>query len=241
MKKKISSIITAVVLSTTVSGAAIASDNSFYLKADGGKTKIDSGLLDTSGTYTCGTIAATVTSDDEDSGYGISGGYHLTENFSIEAGYKNLGEVSENLTLGTGTCSSLIGTITVTAASEAKAVWESDGWTLGGAYSFPVNDSFTIGATAGAYFWDVELDVSASAGAGSLVSGGTTFTWSGGSGATTLKEDGTDIYYGINANYDISDNMSAGIGYQLFKSLGGDNVGGTSDMDYLYASLRVEL
>lgn len=223
-----------------ISSQTFANESNWYMKADGGKTKIESGLLDATGTYTCGTITATVTSDDEDSGYGISGGYHLTENFHIEAGYKNLGEVSENLTLGTGTCSSLIGTITVTTASEAKAIWESDGWTLGGTYIFPVNDDVTIGVNAGAYFWDVDLNISASAGAGSLVSGGTTWTWSGGTGTTTLKEDGTDIYYGVNANYDISDSMSAGVGYQLFKSLGGDNVGGTSDIDYLHASLKVD-
>ena len=240
MKKGMFTGILTLSVSVFVMAPAYAESN-FYMKADGGKTSVDDGLLDTSGSYTCGTIAATVSADDEGSGLGIIGGYRLNENFSIEAGYRDLGEVSENLTLGTGTCNSLIGTLTVTTAAEAKPVWESSGWTLGGAFDIPVSEKFTLGLNAGMYMWDVDLDISASAGAGSLTSGGTTWTWSGGSGSTTLKEDGTDFYYGIDANYQLSDTVSIGGGYQQYKSQGGDNVGGTSDIDYLHASLKIDM
>lgn len=209
----------------------------FYLKAGGGTTEYD-GLIDASGT--CGTITATISGDDKDTGRELIAGYHVTENFSFEVGYKHLGEVSENLTLGTGVCSDYIGTITVTTAAEGKAVWETDGWTLGGEYSFPVHDYLTIDLNAGLYSFETDLDISASAGAGSLVSGGTTWTWSGGSGSATFEEDSSDLYYGIGATiYSPVNSVSGSVGFQKFESLGGDNVGGRSDVDYLYAGLTI--
>lgn len=225
------------IMASMASWVASADTSNFYLKAGGGTTEYD-GLIDASGT--CGTITATISGDNEDNGRELIAGYHITENFSIETGYKHMGKVSENLSLGTGVCSDYIGTLTVTTAAEATAEWETKGWTVGGDYSFPVHDYFTVDLNAGVYYWDTDLDISVSAGAGSLVSGGTTWTWSGGTGSTTLEEDGTDLYYGIGATiYSPVDSMSGSVGFQRFESLGGDNVGGTSDVDYLYASLKV--
>lgn len=218
---------------------AEADINNLYLKAGSGTTEYD-GLIDASGT--CGTITATISGDNEDTGRELVAGYHISENFSLEVGYKHLGEVSENLSLGTGVCSDYIGTITITTAAEGKAVWETDGWTFGGYYSFPVHDYFTIDLNAGLYSFETDLELSASAGAGSLVSGGTTWTWSGGAGSTTLEEDSSDLYYGIAATiYSPVNSVSGSVGFQKFESLGGDNVGGRSDVDYLYASLTIGL
>jgi len=230
------SLITAALVLTASSSFA-GKAGEFYMSADAGKTSVD-GLTDAAGTYTCGTITATVTKDDSDTGKGLSGGYYLTDNFAVEFGYQDLGEASESLSLGTGTCNSLIGTITVTSAVTASAKWKADGYKLGGLYNIPVNDQLSIGLKGGLFKYDVDLTVSTTGGAGSLVSGGTTYTVSSGAGAINLNEDGSKAYFGLSADYAFTKNTSLGLSYQRFNSIGGDNVGGSGDVTYTSANIK---
>jgi hypothetical protein len=223
-------------IASTSGFATAGTPGSFYMSADAGSTEFKGDMLDAAGTYTCGTITATVSVDDSDSGYGIKGGYNVTENFSLEVGYKNLGEISESASLSSGTCSTLLGTLTINSASTLNLTWEGSGYTIGGAFNYPINDKFSVGVDGGLFIWDVDMDVRIS-GSGSLVIGGNTYSASG-TASGTESVDGEDMYFGLSAAYKIQDNLGIGLGYQRFNSLGGDNVGGDGDVDYMYAKLN---
>ncbi|TMH82921.1 MAG: hypothetical protein E6H47_13545 [Betaproteobacteria bacterium] len=54
-----------------------------------------------------------------------------------------------------------------------------------------------------------------------------------GFGSGSLKETNTDLTFGLGVQYDVSRELGVRGEWQRYKNIGGDNVGGKSDVDVL--------
>jgi OOP family OmpA-OmpF porin len=129
---------------------------------------------------------------------------------SIEGGYRNLGQASATTTAALSG-SAAGSNITLNPGSNVDV--EVDGWFLGIKGHFEVVDKVTVMPMVGAYFWNAEFGLR-----GSGTIDGTAFTVS-----ASADDDGTDVYYGIGANYLITDQFSAGLQWNRF-DIGGTDV-----------------
>ena len=152
--------------------------------------------------------------DDNDTSYNFAIGYEYNQYVSIELGYVDLGEISVNPanvdadgSAGAGVYYgvpySYTGTLTGSLDS-AKA--ESDGFTLGGVFSYPATKELSVYAKAGWYFWDADASASATINTGSLTVNGTTYN--PGDYSDSYNDSGSDLYLGLGAEYDFSDTMA---------------------------------
>ena len=177
--------------------ASFASDSSFYLDAGIGLIKAD--LPSVSGT----------TLDDKDTGFSLGVGYNFNKNFAVEAGYQRLGTVSYSASGGvTGSYNGAPYTLNGSARLAAE---DTDGWYVGPKVSLPLNEKFEINARAGWYMW--KTDVVATASLGGTYNGQAIAA----SGSASKKYDGTDMYYGVGAVYNIDKNIAVGVDYTRFK------------------------
>lgn len=147
------------------------------------------------------------TVDDKDTSWGLTAGYMLNNNFGIEAGYRDLGSASASTS---GTVSGTYYGKPFSATGTLNASGDADGWLLGVRLNLPVNDKFSVNARAGLYNWNADVNAVAS---GSLTYDGTAYA---GNVSASKKFSGTDPYYGIGANYNITKQLGVGIGYSRF-------------------------
>ncbi|HKU47617.1 MAG TPA: outer membrane beta-barrel protein, partial [Burkholderiales bacterium] len=96
-----------------------------------GQSKVD---IDASGLG-----GLSVSKDEKDTAWSISGGYMFHPMIGAEIGYRNLGEASLSATDGIDT---------------ARASIEVDGFTIGAVGRIPVGEKFAIVPRAGLYLWD---------------------------------------------------------------------------------------
>jgi len=141
-----------------------------------------------------------VTVDDDDSEMMLGVGYRLTDNLAVEAA---MGMGSEVSATTSGTVTGTLYGKSYTATGSVKVSAETDNsFMLGGVYSAPINNQFSLNAKAGLLFWDVDYIASAS---GTLTYDGTSY--SGSTSETFLSKDGEDLYYGIGAAYAASEDV----------------------------------
>lgn len=140
MKKVLAGLCVAATMAT-VSGAALAADNSFYGAVDIGQSKAKD-LCNTGGL-----AGVTVTScDDTDTAWRLGLGYQFNQNFGLEANYVDFGN-------GNATGTVLGVPFTADASSTA--------FQLAVTGALPVSDSFAVTGKIGAAH--ASLDMSASA------------------------------------------------------------------------------
>ena len=157
------------------------------------------------------------TVDDKDSNWGLTAGYMLNNNFGLEAGYRDLGSASGSTS---GTLSGTLYGQPATLTGTLNASGDADGWLFGIRANLPINDKFSVNARAGLYNWNADVTASANA---VLTWGGTAYA----AGASASKKfSGTDPYYGIGANYNITKQLGVGIGYTKFEL---DDIGVKND------------
>ncbi len=89
---------------------------------------------------------------------------------------------------------------------------KGDGWTLGGAISSPVLDSLTLGVRAGAIHWRNETEPA---------------------GAATVHTDGTEPYYGLEAEVSLTEALSFTAEYTHYE------VDSINEVDVLSGGLQV--
>ena len=188
-----------------VAGAASAQGAGGFVEGTVGFGQFDLG----------GTSGWTV--DDKDTNWGLTAGYMLNNNFGFEAGYRDLGSASGS---ASATESAMVFGQVFTGTATLNASGDADGWLFGVRASLPINDKFSVNARAGLAMWSADVRVSASA----VGTWGGTAIAAGASASETF--DGTDPYYGIGANYNITKQMGVGIGYTKFKM---DDIGVKND------------
>lgn len=122
----------------------------------------------------------------DDTSIGIRGAYQYNENVAIELAYHNYGEAE----------SSYIDVYGDTYHDKL----ETTSVNIGIKGVLPVDNNFSLAARLGLAMWDYTLT-------------GTSAALPGGS--LTLEDDGTDIYYGIGAQYDFNEKVFVGVEYTV--------------------------
>ena len=136
----------------------------------------------------------------------------LKDNLSIEGGMVGSSETS--ITTTDSITGSYLGK-TISIGSGLKISAEANtSWLIGGAYKIPMTDNLSINTRAGLFLWDVDYKVS-----GAATYDGVSY----GVNATIATDDGSDLYFGIGGEYEISDSLSAEFSY-LNTEVGGSDV-----------------
>jgi hypothetical protein len=126
-----------------------------------------------------------VSTDEKDTSWSVSGGYMFHPVVGAEIGYRNLGEASISATNGINT---------------ATGTMEADGFTVGAVGRIPVADKFSIVPRAGLYLWESEGDITLN-----------------GTQLQSFDDDGSDIYFGVGAEYAFAPNAFAGAHFARFE------------------------
>ena len=186
---KIKQLSFAIIAASCLSVSSSYAEN-MYVSATLGNTEVDLGISSGTG-YTV---------DDDDASYGLNLGYKFSDSFSAEIGYQYLGEASITATSNiTGTAWGYAYTIN----SGSTVAGEGDGFTFGIKGNYPVTENFDIYGKAGLLAWTVDYSIS-----GTATVAGTTYTGSG-----SFDDDGSDLYYGVGAQYNFNDSVGLGIEY----------------------------
>lgn len=163
MKRIILSSAVCLLLSTSI----MADENKWYMGANIGQNKADSGI-----------DAGTASLDEKDTAWKVYGGYNFSQYFALEMFYADLGEMS--LKGNNGDTFSLGGTSYSFIANNASVVTDAQSFGLNVVGSYPLHKYFEPFAKIGLHRYDIESTVS-----GSNLS------------TTSVSDDGTDIIYGL--------------------------------------------
>lgn len=142
-----------------------------------------------------GITATEVIVDSDRVGYSLNLAYKLTNSFAVVAGYTNLNEVSVEIAAD------------VTDPDEFVQLVKNihpvsgDGFTLGVEYSFELSDKFRINTQVGAFAWQGDFNSS------ELLNGEV---------SASNEVSGTDLYYGVSAEYNITKPLAIAVGWQRF-------------------------
>jgi len=169
---------------------AVAADDNWYVGAIYGSTNVDTGISGTTGTASL---------DEKDTGYKFLVGKKINKSVSVEGFYADFGEVS--LTGNTGDDFDLDGTTYQFTTNGAKVSAAATGVGINGKFSFNITEKSSIAARVGALNWEVSGTVS-------------------GSSITTSKtnDKGTDLFYGIGYQYDLSNSVAITVDYDSYKA-----------------------
>ncbi len=134
-------------------------------------------------------------------GWKIFGGYELNEILAVEGGYVSFGEMDGPV------IPVIVGTNIVNVSTSA----EPTGFELAAVGNFPINSQFSVFGKVGLLAWDFKVTASA---LGQSASESTT---------------GTDVFYGVGGQYEISGNLAVRASWERYTIEDGD-------IDFLSAS-----
>ena len=160
----------------------------FYLGGGIGLTSMDTGVSGTTGTAVL---------DEDDTGFKALLGYQLHKNLAIEGFYANLGEAS--LTGNNGDTFVLGGT---TYQFNANGSFTIEGSTMGAGVVgiVPVNEMLSPIVKFGLHSWEADATVVSST-----------------LGTATASDSGTDLFYGIGAQFNINEKIASRAVFERFK------------------------
>lgn len=138
-----------------------------------------------------GSLDAQVTAlDDSDISWKLGVVYQVNKNWFVDVSYQNLGDFSASIDGMT-----LDGNAFQHAVSKVQPI-AAAGISAAVGYQYFINDQWYLGASSGLLVWKSDNK-----------------THSQGLATINREENGTDLYFGIELGYQLSDNMSAGLGY----------------------------
>jgi OOP family OmpA-OmpF porin len=174
MKKKL--LIPALGLSAILASSVVAAETPWYVGAGFGQ--VDTSLSDSDlSSLDDGSDFTAITIDGKDTALSIYSGYQIDPNFSVELGYIDMGSYSASTTSD--------GSGTVFNAGNVDIGVDLTAFNLGMKGMLPISNNFAGYGKLGFTRW--EADFSATNGA---LSG-------------SASDDGTDLYYGVGASYDL--------------------------------------
>lgn len=172
----------------------------WYIGASAGGTDYDISESDLDAAFAASGFTSATDIDDSDTGYKAFVGWQFHKNFAVELGYANLGDYDIDTN------------ITAPAAATFSSDAEVDGFAVSLVGSYPVTDKFSVLGRIGAYTWDVDSD-------GSVLIGATLVN-------LDVDDDGTDILYGVGAQYDFNKAVGIRAEYEIYSDVGDeDDVG----------------
>jgi outer membrane protein OmpA-like peptidoglycan-associated protein len=158
-----------------------------------------------------GLDAAVTAFDDADTGYGLALGYQWHDNWSIEAGLRNLGEFAIDITAEADDAQALYSTIENIHPESAKGIFAALN------YRLLFGGNWSAAAKLGALSWRGDYD--------------TTLIQPGEPPVGDEKQTGTDAFFGLGIAYRLTPRWEAGLGWEFYQF---DN----HDVDYLHLGLR---
>lgn len=169
-------------------------DVRFYIGGSLGQAQVD---LDCTGTTSC---------DDKDTSWKMFGGYQINQNFAVELGYSNLGEVRAD------TPSFVFGGLTVPPATTRI---ETTAWELVGVGSLPMADRFSLFGKLGLYRAETKIDIAFE-----------------GAGSVTDDDNNVGLTLGVGARYDFTRNLGIRAEWQRYSEVAAADFG-ESDVDVI--------
>jgi len=141
-----------------------------------------------------GSLDAQITAlDDSDTSWKLGVVYQVNKNWFMDVSYQSLGDFSASIDGMT-----LDGNAFKHAVSKVQPI-TAGGISAAVGYQYFINDQWYLGASSGVLVWKSDNK-----------------TYSQGLATINREENGTDLYFGIELGYQLSDNMSAGLGYTYY-------------------------
>lgn len=160
-----------------------------------------------------GSIGFVGSCDETDNGWKIFGGYQFTPNWGLEVFYADLGEAEAR-----GTAPDLGVPVSVSVDAEV------DGFGASAVGTWPINDKFSVFGKVGFFTWDLNTSLR-----GTAIDVGVPVLAS-----IDKDDDGTDLTYGIGAQYSFNETFAIRVEWERFDDVG-DAV--ESDFDFLSAGI----
>lgn len=194
MKKVLAGLCVAATMAT-VSGAALAADNSFYGALDLGQSKAKG---------VCTGMPAGVSCDEKDTSYRLAGGYNFNKNFGAEISYTDYGNATASAT-------------GVSASVDATA------FQIVGTGALPLGNQFSLTAKAGLASVDVGASATVLGLSATASASNTNFVWGIGAQYDVTPSIGIRVNYedlgtvGDNATIGTAklSNISAGVVFKF--------------------------
>lgn len=200
--RSFSVLFSCIILIAANSASAEKRDPQFYAGFSVGQASHETGVSGTTGTADL---------DEEDTGFKGYAGVKINQYFALEAHYADLGESS--LSGNNGDTFVLDGTTFQFTATADIAV-EAQSYGLAAVLFIPVTDKFSPFVKAGFQVWDLEADVTSSA------------------GNARLSDDGTDPFFGVGFEATVAEGFKLRAEYELY-DFDGD------DVEFLSAGLTI--
>ena len=151
--------------------------------------------------------------DDTDVGWKVFGGYKFNRYFAVEGGSVDFGQSDlDSLFINVNTLEIVPGTLVV----------KIDGFFVSGLLEWPLGNSFSLFTKLGMIYWDIEFGVTDIVENDALVG--------------DEDENGTDLFYGLGAQYNFTNQFGIRAEWEKFNNIGESEIG-TTDIDLISGSL----
>lgn len=215
----------ALVAGAGIAGPAAAAEDGWYVVGFGGqastqnveRTELDQNLLDLFGSVGLDIVDATSNLDDSDTGFGLSVGYQANDNFAVELGYVDLGEISYTAT----------GTVTdgfADHATDFSLSQSAAGPVLSLLGIWPVSERFSVFGRVGIALMSVDADAAISI--------------DDISDAASTSSDRSNATYGVGAEFSFGNRFAVRFAYDRYAGVGSDDITGDTDVDLASIGLR---
>lgn len=154
--------------------------------------------------------------DDDDLGWKVFAGYKFNKYLAIEGGSVDFGQADgDTFFLNVDTLEIVPGTLEI----------KVDGFFLSGMAEWPINNKFSVLVKLGMIYWDIEFDATDVADNLELIG--------------DEDENGTDVFYGLGAQYKITDNLALRAEWERFNNIGDSEIGAT-DIDLISGGIVLQ-
>jgi OmpA-OmpF porin, OOP family len=212
-----------------VSAASCAEDTGWYFGVTGGQAEadlsretIDNDVLGAFAANGAIVTSGSSTLDDSDMSFSLFGGYRVSPNFALEAGYVDFGTAEYR---GSGVVDP-IGAQPPFAATVAQDL-ELTGFTAAAVGTVPLGSAFDLHARLGVLF--AKTDVSVAVSRASLTA------------SDSVSADSQDVFYGLGAGLQVGPNWSFSLDWQQFKDVGDEDETGETDVNRLSLGVTYRL
>lgn len=211
MSKRNSAIVLAFLAASLSTPALADEETGGYFGIGAGVTMadMDGGAIDAD-LATLGLTTRT-TVDDQDFGFKVFGGYRFNRNIAIEGAYTNFGKFSSHTDVLAG------------GSGTGKGEWTPWSLNVSGVGIIPLGETFEIFGRAGASFWNLDFDFTASG--------------PGGTGTASESSSGVSGLLGAGVAINFGRRVALRAEYERHFDVGDDDTGGSSDLDMFSASM----
>ena len=155
--------------------------------------------------------------DEEDLGWKVFAGYKFNKYLAIEGGSVDFGQADADIPF--------INVVTLEVV-EGTLETKVDGFFLSGLTELPLSDKFSVLAKIGIIYWDIEFNGSDLPNNGGLVD--------------DEDENGTDMFFGFGAKYNITENFAFRVEWERYNNIGESGIDLSTDIDLISGGLVLQ-